>query len=55
MQANRTMRYTFWTDGGFYLGYLVDYPDYQTQGVSKAELVSNRAKCLTSEKWMIRT
>lgn len=27
--------------GEFYLGYLNDYPDYQTQGSSKEELLEN--------------
>ena len=26
----RTLKYTFWQDGEFFLGYLNDYPDYQT-------------------------
>jgi predicted RNase H-like HicB family nuclease len=37
----RTLKYTFWQDGEFYLGYLNDYPDYQTQGSSKEELLEN--------------
>lgn len=37
----RTLKYTFWQDGAFFLGYLNDYPDYQTQGYSKDELVDN--------------
>lgn len=31
----------YWRDGDFYLGYLKDYPDYQTQGYSKEELINN--------------
>ena len=37
----KTIRYTYWKDGDFYLGYLNDYPDYQTQGFSKEELMEN--------------
>jgi predicted RNase H-like HicB family nuclease len=37
----RTLKYTFWQDGEFFLGYLNDYPDYQTQAYSKDELVDN--------------
>ncbi|WP_417910875.1 type II toxin-antitoxin system HicB family antitoxin [Candidatus Electronema sp. PJ] len=37
----RTVKYTCWQDGEFYLGYLNDYPEYQTQGYSKEELIAN--------------
>ncbi len=37
----KTVEYTFWTDGEFFLGYLNQYPDYQTQGYSKEELQEN--------------
>lgn len=37
----RTMQYTFWQDGDFFIGYLNDYPDYQTQVYSKEELIEN--------------
>lgn len=37
----KTLRYTFWQDGEFFLGFLNDYPDYETQGFSKEELVEN--------------
>ena len=37
----RTIRYTFWQDGEFFLGHLNEYPDYQTQGYSKDELLEN--------------
>ena len=37
----RTLKYTFWQDGEFFLGYLNDYPDYVTQGYSKDELLEN--------------
>lgn len=37
----KTLRYTFWQDGEFFLGFLNDYPDYETQAYSKDELVEN--------------
>ncbi len=37
----RTTKFTYWQDGDFFLGFLNDYPDYQTQGMSKEELVAN--------------
>jgi predicted RNase H-like HicB family nuclease len=37
----KTARFTFWQDGDYYLGFLNEYPDYQTQGMSKEELVNN--------------
>lgn len=37
----KSIRYTYWKDGNFYIGYLNDYPDYQTQGLSKEELTDN--------------
>lgn len=37
----RTLKYTFWQDGEHFLGYLNDYPDYQTQAYSKEELIEN--------------
>lgn len=43
----RTLKYTFWQDGGYFLGYLNDYPDYQTQGTSKEELIDNLKDILT--------
>jgi hypothetical protein len=30
--------YTYWSDGAFFVGFLNDYPDDSTQGVSLAEL-----------------
>lgn len=35
----RTLKYTFWRDGEFFIGYINDYPDYVTQGYSKEELL----------------
>ena len=37
----RTIKFTYWKDGEFFLGYLNDYPDYQSQGFSKEELTEN--------------
>ena len=37
----RTLEYTFWRDGEFFIGHLNEYPDYETQGLSKEELVEN--------------
>ena len=32
------LRYVYWQDGEFWLGYLEDYPDYMTQGESLEDL-----------------
>ena len=37
----RTLEYTFWKDGEFFIGHLNEYPDYETQALSKNELVAN--------------
>ncbi len=37
----RTLKYTFWRDGEFFLGFLNDYPEYHTQAYSKEELLAN--------------
>jgi len=37
----KTIQYTFWQDGEFFLGYLNDFPEYETQGLSKEELLEN--------------
>ena len=57
----KTLKFTFWKDGNFYLGFLNDYPDYQTQGLSREDLVNNlkglladlasQARCPTSGRW----
>ena len=36
-----TLEYTFWRDGEFFIGHLNNYPDYETQGYSKEELIEN--------------
>lgn len=37
----KTLKFTYWKDGDYYLGFLNDYPDYETQGESKEDLISN--------------
>ena len=37
----KTIKFTYWKDGELFLGFLNDYPDYQTQGLSKEDLVEN--------------
>jgi len=32
------LRYVYWQDGQFWLGYLEEYPDYMTQGKSLKDL-----------------
>jgi len=32
------LKYTYWRDGVFFVGFLDDYPDDSTQGISLAEL-----------------
>ena len=43
----KTIKYVYWQDGAYYIGHLVDYPDYQTQGLSKEELLENLRDLLT--------
>jgi len=42
----RTLEYTFWQDGEFFIGHLNQYPDYDTQALSKDELVQNLKELL---------
>lgn len=37
----KELKFTWWKTEQFYLGYLNEYPDYMTQGVTKEELVEN--------------
>ena len=37
----KTIKFTYWQDSGYHLGFLNDYPDYETQGTSKEELLEN--------------
>ena len=46
----KKMSFTFWRDGKFYIGFLNEYPDYQTQGMTKAELIENLLELLTDIK-----
>ena len=32
------LQYTYWQDGTFFVGFLNDYPDDSTQGISLVEL-----------------
>lgn len=35
------LKYIYWQDGGMWLGYLEEYPDYMTQGETSEELEEN--------------
>jgi predicted RNase H-like HicB family nuclease len=35
------IRFIYWNDKDMFLGYLEDYPDYVTQGISLEELEDN--------------
>ncbi len=37
----KKIRYIYWQDGEFWLGYIEEYPDYITQGMSLEELEVN--------------
>lgn len=43
----KIVQYTFWRDGEFFIGYLNEYPDYETQGYSKEELIENLKSLLS--------
>ena len=43
----KNIKYTFWKDGDYSLGFINDYPDYQIQGMSKRELVENLKELLS--------
>ena len=34
-------KYIYWEDEGMYIGYLIEYPDYMTQGENIEELQDN--------------
>ena len=40
-KSMRTIKFTSWQEDDFFIGYLNDYPDYLTQGMSKEELAEN--------------
>ncbi|HEY3275485.1 MAG TPA: hypothetical protein VGJ94_02610 [Syntrophorhabdaceae bacterium] len=35
------IRYVYWQDGEYWLGYIEEYPEYMTQGMSLDELKEN--------------
>lgn len=35
------IKYIYWKDGDFWLGYIEDYPDYMSQGETLDELKDN--------------
>jgi len=37
----KTVKFTSWQDDTFFIGFLNEYPDYQTQGTTKEELIEN--------------
>ncbi len=37
----KAVKFTSWQDGEFFIGFLNEYPDYQTQGLNKDDLVEN--------------
>jgi hypothetical protein len=42
----QTLKFTFWKDEDYFIGFLNDYPDYMTQGVTKEELIENLRELL---------
>jgi predicted RNase H-like HicB family nuclease len=46
----KTIQYTFWQDGEFFLGHLNEFPEYETQGLSKEELLENLKDLLVDIK-----
>ena len=37
----RKVSFTYWRDGKYHIGFLNQYPDYQTQATTKTELTEN--------------
>ena len=37
----KAVQFTSWQVGEFFIGFLNEYPDYQTQGLTKVELIDN--------------
>ena len=37
----RTIKFTSWQGDNFFIGFINEYPDYQTQGMTKEELIEN--------------
>lgn len=46
----KTLKFTYWQDSDFFVGFLNDYPDYQTQGLTKKELIENLKSLLLDIK-----
>ncbi len=46
----KTIKFTYWQDGEYFLGFLNDYPDYETQAKSKEELVGSLKDLLADIK-----
>ncbi len=42
----QTLKITFWKDEDYFIGFLNDYPDYVTQGITKEELIENLREML---------
>ncbi len=43
-----------WQDGAFWLGYLEEYPDYMTQGMTREELKDNLRDIYFSAKSILK-
>jgi len=41
MFSMRSVKFTSWQDDTFFIGFLNEYPEYQTQGLTKEELIEN--------------
>ncbi|MFZ2725302.1 MAG: type II toxin-antitoxin system HicB family antitoxin [Methylococcaceae bacterium] len=37
----KKLQFTFWQEDDYFIGFLNDYPDYQTQGITKEELIES--------------
>lgn len=37
----KALKFVYWQDGKFWLGYLQDFPDFMTQGITFEELKEN--------------
>ncbi|RIZ71293.1 MAG: type II toxin-antitoxin system HicB family antitoxin [Methylococcales bacterium] len=37
----RTIKFTSWQNDNFFIGFINEYPDYQTQCITKEELIEN--------------
>ena len=48
----KSVKFTSWQDDDFFIGFLNDYPDYQTQGLSKEELAENLKDLLAEMRWL---